>query len=104
MPNGLTVLLKQPSTTLQYLVVVCMGLVGILQGVLSTNVKDKETYAINFEFWLRQVRRPGRHLNQTHPTGIFSGFTDKLKDFSFMDTDALRVVACLPCHKPPSIS
>jgi hypothetical protein len=38
------------------------------------------------------------------PNGIFSGFTDKSKDLSFIDTDALRVVACLPCHKPPSIS
>jgi hypothetical protein len=57
MPNVLTELLKQPSTKLQYLVVACMGLVGILQGVLSTNAKDEESYASSFGFWLASRQR-----------------------------------------------
>ena len=37
-------LLNQPSTRLRYVVVACVGLVGILQGLLSTNPKNKEAY------------------------------------------------------------
>jgi hypothetical protein len=57
MPNVLTELLKQPSTKLQYMVAACMGFVAILQGVLSTNAKDEESYASSVGFWLASRQR-----------------------------------------------
>ena len=57
MLNCLTVLLNQPSTRLQYVVAACMGLVGILQGLLSTNAKNEETYESSLQFWLASRQR-----------------------------------------------
>lgn len=56
MTNCLTTLLSQPSK-FQFVLVACAGLVGLLQGVLSTNAKDEERYESSLQFWLLSRQR-----------------------------------------------